>query len=130
LKIQKQKVDTIDPKRNIKLRADKLAQAVYNLTEKFPRYELFVLTSQLRRSILSVPANIIEGYARNRSKLFLNHLEIAFGSLAESRYFIYFAYKRKYITKEEYDITINEAIEITKMLWSSIKTVSQRINNN
>jgi len=123
-------MDPIDPKRNIKLRADKLAQDVYKLTEKFPREELYVLTSQLRRAILSVPANIIEGYARNRSKLFLNHLEIAFGSLAESRYFIYFAFKRNYMTKNEYEKIINEAIEITKMLWSSIKTVSTKIENN
>jgi four helix bundle protein len=120
----------IDPKRNIKLRADKLAQDVYKLTEKFPREELYVLTSQLRRAILSVPANIIEGYARNRTKLFLNHLEIAFGSLAESRYFIHFAYRRGYIIKEEYEKTINESIEITKMLWSSIKTISAKLGNN
>jgi four helix bundle protein len=120
----------IDPKRNIKLRADKLTQDVYKLTEKFPKEELYVLTSQLRRAILSVPANIIEGYARNRSKLFLNHLEIAFGSLAESRYFIYFAFKRKYINDEEYKRIIDEATEITKMLWASIKTVSSRIDNN
>lgn len=118
----------IDPKRNIKLRADKLAQEVYNLTENFPKEELYVLTSQLRRSILSVPANMIEGYARNRSKLFLNHLEIAFGSLAESKYFIYFAYKRKYISKEDYEKIIDEATEITKMLWASISTVSSKIN--
>lgn len=123
-------MNKIEPRRNIKLRADKLAQEVYDLTDKFPKYELYVLTSQLRRAILSVPANIIEGYARNRSKLFLNHLEIAFGSLAESRYFIYFAYKREYITKEEYEKIIDEATQITKMLWASIQTVSMKVYDN
>lgn len=110
----------IDARRNIKLRADSLAQNVYKLTEKFPKEELYVLTAQLRRAILSVPANIIEGYARNRKKLFLNHIQIAYASLAEAKYFIYFAYKRGYITKDEYKIIIIEADEISKMLWSSI----------
>ena len=120
----------IEPRRNLKLRADKLARDCYRLTEKFPREELYVLTSQLRRAILSVPANIIEGYARNRIKLFLNHIEIAYASLAESKYFIYFSYKRNYITKEEYEIIIKEADEISKMLWSSIITISKKINGN
>lgn len=120
----------IDPDRNIKLRADKLARECYELTVKFPREELYVLTSQLRRAILSVPANIIEGYARNRRKLFLNHLEIAYASLAESKYFLYFAYKRNYLQKEEYDKIINSADEISRMLWSSIVTISNKIDNN
>jgi four helix bundle protein len=97
----------VEPRRNIKLRADKLARDCYRLTEKFPKDELYVLTSQLRRAILSVPANIIEGYARKRIKLFLNHIEIAYASLAESKYFLYFAYKRDYLTQEEYELIIN-----------------------
>lgn len=117
----------IEPQRNIKLRAHKLSLEVYRLTEKFPKEELYVITSQLRRAILSVPANIIEGYARNRKKLFLNHLEIAYASLAESKYFIYFSYQRKYITKEEYEKVIKESDEISRMLWSSITTVSSKI---
>lgn len=118
----------IEPRKNIKLRADSLARECYRLTEKFPKEELYVLTSQLRRAILSVPANIIEGYARNRSKLFLNHLEIAYASLAESKYFIYFAFKRKYIRKEEYEKVIKEADEISRMLWASIATISSKID--
>lgn len=119
----------IEARKNIKLRADKFARDVYLLTEKFPKEELYVLTSQLRRAVLSIPANIIEGYARNRKKLFLNHVEIAYGSLAESKYFIYFSYKREYINKEEYEKIIAEAEEISKMLWASIKTISEKIND-
>jgi four helix bundle protein len=119
----------IEPNKNIKIRADKLARECYKLTEKFPKEELYVITSQLRRSILSVPANIIEGYARNRKKLFLNHLEIAYASLAESKYFIYFSFTRKYIKKEEYEKTIREADEVSRMLWASIMTVGSNIND-
>lgn len=120
----------IEAKKNIKLRADSLARECYILTEKFPKEEMYVLTSQLRRAVLSVPANIIEGYARNRLKIFLNHLEIAYASLAESKYFIYFAYKREYIAKEEYEKIIKEADEISRMIWASISTVISKINCN
>lgn len=120
---------SIEPNKNIKFRADKLAQECYKLTEKFPKEELYVITSQLRRAILSVPANIIEGYARNRKKVFLNHLEIAYASLAESKYFIYFSHARKYISKEDYEKIIKEADEISRMLWASVITVSSKIND-
>jgi len=118
----------IDPKKNIKLRADKLARECYRLTEGFPREELYVLTSQLRRVILSVPANIIEGYARQRKKLFVNHLEIAYASLAEAKYFIYFAFTRQYIKKDEYEKIIKDADEVSRMLWASITTISSKID--
>lgn len=118
----------IEPKRNIKLKADGLARECYKLTENFPKEELYVLTSQLRRAILSVPANIIEGYARQRRKLFVNHLEIAYASLAEAKYFIYFAYSRKYIKKDDYEKIIKEADEMSRMLWASIVTVSAKID--
>ena len=120
----------IDPRKNLKIRSDGLARNCYKLTEKFPREELYVVTSQLRRAILSVPANIVEGYARNRSKVFLNHLEIAYASLAEAKYFIYFSFTRNYINQREYKDIIQDADEISRMLWSSITTVSLRINND
>jgi four helix bundle protein len=119
----------IDPKRNIKIRAHKFACDCYRLTEKFPKEELYVLTSQLRRALLSVPANIIEGYARNRKKLFVNHLEISYASLAESKYFLYFSRERKYISENDYQRVIKESDEISRMLWSSIITVSSKIND-
>lgn len=119
----------IDPKRNIKLRAHKFSLTVYKLTDKFPREELYVLTSQLRRAALSVPANIIEGFARNRKRLFVNHLEVSYASLAECKYFLHFAFERKYVNKDGYQKIIKEADEISRMLWSSIITVSSRIND-
>ena len=110
----------------LKQKADKLAFKGYSLTDKFPKEELYGLTSQARRALISVPSNIIEGYSRNRSRVFLNHLEIAYGSLAEAKYQIYFAYRRKYIAKEEYMDFFTDSEEVSRMLWSSICT----INNN
>ena len=57
--------------------------AIYDVTKNFPSDEKFGLTSQLRRSALSIPSNIAEGAARNGSKEFCRFLYISLGSLAE-----------------------------------------------
>lgn len=113
----------------LKEKSNKLAQKGYDLTYKFPKEELFCLTAQVRRALISVPSNIIEGYSRNKSKVFANHLEIAYGSLAEAKYQIYFAYTRKYINKNEYLDFFNDAEEVSKMLWSAINTIYNKYSD-
>ena len=113
----------------LKQKANKLANKGYDLTMKFPKDELFCLTSQVRRALLSVPSNLIEGYSRNRSKVFLNFLEISYGSLAEAKYQIYFAYQRGYISKAEYLDFYKDSEEVSKMLWSSIDTISGKLKD-
>lgn len=65
-----------------------LAEDVYALTKKFPDDERFGLTTQLRRAIVSVPANIAEGNGRGSTKDYLRFLSIAVGSLAEVETFL------------------------------------------
>ena len=60
-----------------------LAKAVYQLTESFPQSELYGLTSQMRRSAVSIPSNIAEGAARSSDNEFIRFLYIVLGSLAE-----------------------------------------------
>ncbi len=60
-----------------------LAAQVYSLTAKFPKEELYGLTSQIRRSAVSIPSNIAEGAARHSRKEFIQFLHIASGSVAE-----------------------------------------------
>ncbi|MEO0447663.1 MAG: four helix bundle protein [Verrucomicrobiota bacterium] len=57
---------------------------VYEVTRSFPTEEIYGLTSQLRRSGVSIPSNVAEGHGRKSTKEFLRHLSIAYGSLIEA----------------------------------------------
>ena len=81
-------------------RAHQLALLVYRLAEKFPKREMFGLTSQLCRAVVSVPANIAEGYASGGEGILKRHLNIAQGSLAEVEYFLILARDLNYLSAE------------------------------
>jgi len=66
--------------------ADELALLVYQVTKGFPKEEIYGLTSQMRRSAVSVPSNIVEGCARKTQSEYVRFLDIAFGSCKESHY--------------------------------------------
>lgn len=72
-------------------RAHQFVLCVYRETEKFPREERFGLTSQLRRSAVSTAANIAEGFVKRTVAEKLRFLNIAQGSLEESRYYLILA---------------------------------------
>lgn len=78
-----------------------LTTKVYVLTRKFPKEELYGLTSQLRRAAVSVPSNVAEGWARNRIGYFQMGLTYARGSVAEIETQLLIAIELGYITKEE-----------------------------
>ena len=82
-------------------RADDLFIKLHLLTLKhFPPFEKFELGSQLRRAAYSVPANIVEGFARRFRKARLNFLNVAESSLAEAGYCVHAAYRLGYISEE------------------------------
>lgn len=107
----------------LKREIDEYVHFVYKLTKNFPREELYGVTSQLRRAALSVMLNYVEGYARNRSKVNKNFLEISYGSLQESKYLLDFAEKEGYIRKEEHATAAKMADAIGAMLWGIIKKI-------
>ena len=67
--------------------------------------------------------NYIEGYARIKSKVHKNFLEISYGSLKESKYLLHFSLVEKYISKEEYKKAIKLAEDIGAMLWGIISKI-------
>ena len=78
-----------------------LVEDVYKRTKGFPREELYGLTSQLRRAVVSVPSNIAEGQGRNSTKEFLHHLSIAYGSLCEVGTQILIAHRLGYLERRD-----------------------------
>lgn len=93
---------------------------IYNLTKDFPKEEQFNLTSQLRRSITSIPTNLAEGCGRGSDKDFKRFVQIAMGSASESEYLLLLSKDLNYISDKEFDKLIFKIQEIKKMLSSLI----------
>lgn len=93
---------------------------VYRVTKIFPKDELYGVTSQFRRSALSVILNYIEGFARQTKKMDKFFLRISYASLKESEYLIKFSYDEGYLKENNYIILSKQADEIGAMLWRSI----------
>ena len=88
-------------------KAHQMVLSVYKLSRKFPKEELFVLVSQIRRAAISVPANIVEGFRRRSLKDSLNFYRIADASLEELKYHLLLSHDLGYISTQEYTIFIN-----------------------
>lgn len=65
--------------------------------------------------------NYIEGFARINNNVYKNFIEIAYGSLKETKYLIYFSYTEKYISKKDYDEVMALLDEIGAMLWKLLQ---------
>ncbi len=104
-------------------KADELAFQIYAVTKNFPKEEMFGLTSQMRRAAFSVPANIVEGYARSSIKEKSQFYTIARGSLTELEYYIDFSLRLKYITKEQHRELVNLRNEVGRLLNGLIQSV-------
>ena len=103
-----------------------LVTSIYEITKDFPKDELFGLTSQIRRSAVSIPSNIAEGSARKGNKEFVQFLYISLGSMAELETQLIIATNLKYISSSKYDLIINDLTDIRKMLSGLIKYVKNR----
>ncbi|MCC1483660.1 four helix bundle protein [Winogradskyella immobilis] len=99
----------------------RLVTIVYEIVSKFPEEERFGLISQIKRSAVSVPSNIAEGYGRNYTKDYSRFLQISRGSLYEMQTQFEIALNLKFIKKEDLKEIINLSIEVEKMLNSLIK---------
>ncbi len=106
-------------------RAHSFVLAVYSLTAKFPREEVYRLTSQLRRAAVSIPANIAEGYVKTGARDKLRFLNIAQGSLEECRYYLNLARDLKF--NDDPNI-IGLIEEVSKLLNAYAKAIYKRIN--
>ncbi|OHT45118.1 four helix bundle protein [Flavobacterium tructae] len=98
-----------------------LVTKIYKITNRFPKEEMFGLTSQIRRSSISIPSNIAEGSGRESTKEFLRFLFISLGSLFEMQTQLEIAKNIIYINEEEFNLLYEDSREIERMLASLIK---------
>jgi four helix bundle protein len=100
-----------------------LVKKVYRITNDFSKEELFGLTSQLRRSAVSIPSNIAEGAARTSKKEFNNFLSIALGSASELETQLIISRNLNYLTDKDSEYLINELTTIQKMILGLMKNL-------
>lgn len=118
--------ETLGPYKNLQVwqEAMELTTIIYNTTKNFPREEMFGIVSQIRRSAVSIPSNIAEGYGRSTNAELIHFLYIALGSSNELDTQIEISKNLKFIDEEDYT-TINEKNgEVNAKLRALIKTRS------
>lgn len=100
-----------------------LAIKIYEYTKNFPKTEQYGLVTQIRRSAISISANIAEGYDRRSRKEYIQFLSIARGSLSEVETYLLFSRDLGYITLEEYDILESLRREVGKLLRGLVNSL-------
>jgi four helix bundle protein len=104
-------------------KAHKFCTHIYKIPKIFPEDEKFGLTSQLRRSTVSIPLNIVEGQNRSSKKDFVRFLYNARGSLEEARHCLLLCKDLEYLQQTKYQELEEEGSEISKMLNALIKSL-------
>ena len=96
---------------------------IYQVTNDFPKDEMYGLTSQIRRASISIPSNIAEGNSRRSVADYLQFLKIARGSCAEVETQLIIAQNLKFLSQEHYLKLNQNIIEISKMLNGLINSL-------
>jgi len=94
---------------------------IYELTEKFPKQETYGLVSQMRRSAISIPSNVAEGFKRYHNKEYKHFLHMSLGSCAELETQITIAKELKYIQENEEAILLEKLDHIGRMISNLLK---------
>lgn len=114
-------------KEKLKEKMDIFVNEVFLSTKNFPKEEIYITTSQTKRSSLSIILNYIEGYARIKKGNQRNFMEISYGSLKETNYLLYFSLKQKFIDEETYKNLSKKLDEIGAMLWTEITNLTKSL---
>ena len=102
-----------------------LCLVIYRITSKFPKEELYGLTSQIRRSVVSIPSNIAEGYGRKTTTDYIRMLYIAYESVCELET-QFLAGDLDLIEKGEMEKLIKDIAEIERILKALVKSLESK----
>jgi four helix bundle protein len=103
-----------------------VAEACYRLAKELPREELFAMSSQIRRSASSVPANIAEGHGRENTQSFIQYLRIAQGSLKELETHLLLSARVGLLTESQLKSPLDQCAILGRKLRSLIRSLQQR----
>jgi four helix bundle protein len=106
-----------------------ITERVYRLTTRFPKDEVYGMTSQIRRAAVSVAANIAEGHGRENSGSFVQFLRIAQGSLKELETHLLLALRVELVSTNEVEPILEQCDELGRMLRSLIRSIQRRQAN-
>ena len=110
---------------NVWKKGIEILDRIYEITEQFPQKELYVLTSQMQRSAISIPSNIAEGFVRGHTAEYRQFLRIALGSCAELDTQLIIAHKRSY-TNHKDTINLQEDLDHeSRMIMNLIKNLGK-----
>jgi four helix bundle protein len=107
--------------------AMELATAVYDLTTSFPREERFGVTAQMRRSAVSIPANVAEGHNRRQTRPYRNHVGIALGSQGELDTLIELAVRLRYTTTDDVKPALRMLEKVGQMLSALSRSLDAKL---
>lgn len=102
-------------------RGVELVKRIYEVTEKFPKHEIYGLVSQMRRCVVSIPSNVAEGFRRYHNKEYKQFLYISLGSCAELETQITISKELKYIDESEENKCLELLDHICRMISNLIK---------
>ena len=107
-------------------KAVEYADLIYRATRSFPNEERFGLTSQLRRSAVSVSSNIAEGSSRSSDTDLARFIEISYGSLLESVSELQIAKRQQFLPSSMFEQAYDQAENLAKMLSGFRRTLKNR----
>jgi len=107
-------------------KAYQLCVEIYRITRSFPKDEQYGLTSQIRRSGVSIPSNIAEGYGRKTTPEYIRSLYIAYGSLCELETQLLLAGDLNYIAHEDISKLSSAVGEVERMLKALIRSLETK----
>ena len=111
---------------NVWQKSYRLCLEIYRITATFPKEEKYGLTSQIRRSVVSIPSNIAEGYGRKTTLDYMRMLYISYGSVCELETRILLAGDLDLIEKVEMDTIKKDIADVERMLKALIKSLENK----
>ena len=111
---------------NVWQKSHALCLHIYKITKGFPKDEIYGLTSQIRRSAVSIPSNIAEGYGRKTTIEYVRFLYIAYGSVCELETQTMISGDLSYVEKESLGKLKGEIGDIERMLKALIKSLESQ----